>query len=57
MNTRDISGFLGFSSGLAVLLLLVFGVLQLLHIPSGSFLDWMIGIASFWWLLVIVTVP
>ncbi|MEL7316985.1 MAG: hypothetical protein AAFN08_18905, partial [Cyanobacteria bacterium J06559_3] len=31
--------------------------LQWLHIPSGSFLDWMIGIASFWWLLVIVTVP
>jgi hypothetical protein len=57
MNTRDISGFLGFSSGLAALLLLVFGVLQLLHIPSGSFLDWMIGIASFWWLVVIVTVP
>ncbi|MGF1523032.1 MAG: hypothetical protein ACFBSF_12015 [Leptolyngbyaceae cyanobacterium] len=57
MTFKDIGGFLIFSSSLALLLLLVFGVLQWLHIPSGSFLDWMIGIASFWWLLVIVTVP
>ncbi|MEO1207966.1 MAG: hypothetical protein AAFX78_00345 [Cyanobacteria bacterium J06638_20] len=57
MNTKDISGFLIFSSLLALLLLLVFGVLQWLHIPAGSLLDWMIGIASFWWLLIIVTIP
>lgn len=57
MNARDISGFLIFSSLLALLLLLIFGVLQWLHIPAGSLLDWMIGIASFWWLLIIVTIP
>lgn len=57
MTSKDIGGFLIFSAALALMLLLVFGILQWLHIPSGSFLDWMIGIASFWWLLVIVTVP
>ena len=37
--------------------LLGFGGLQWFQIPAGSFLDWVIGGASFWWLLVIVTVP
>lgn len=40
-----------------ILSVLVFGGLQGLHIPAGSFLDWVVGIASFAWLLVIVTVP
>jgi hypothetical protein len=57
MRSQEIGNFLAFTLGLALLLLLVFGVLQWLHVPSGSFLDWLIGIASFWWLLVIVTVP
>ncbi len=43
--------------GIVVVVLLAFGVLQWFHIPTGSFLDWVIGGASFWWLLVIVTVP
>lgn len=46
-----------FSAGLVVLLLLAFGLLQWLHVPAGNFLDWIIGGASFWWLVVIVTVP
>ncbi|MEA5512544.1 hypothetical protein [Nodularia sp. UHCC 0506] len=37
--------------------LLGFGGLQWFQIPAGNFLDWVIGGASFWWLLVIVTVP
>jgi hypothetical protein len=49
--------YLRFGSGLVVLLVLVFGVLQWLHISVGSFLDWVVGITSFAWLLVIVTVP
>ncbi|MCJ8282618.1 MAG: hypothetical protein MJK14_23045 [Rivularia sp. ALOHA_DT_140] len=36
---------------------LAFGILQWFHVPAGNFLDWIIGGASFWWLLVIVTVP
>ena len=49
--------FASFTVGLVFLLLLVFGLLQWLHLPAGSFLDWTIGGATFWWLLVIVTVP
>ncbi|HEY9794502.1 MAG TPA: hypothetical protein V6D30_02585 [Leptolyngbyaceae cyanobacterium] len=49
--------FISFSLGLVVLVLASFGVLQWLHIPAGSLIDWVIGAASFWWLLVIVTVP
>jgi hypothetical protein len=43
--------------GIVVAVLLGFGVLQWFHVPAGNFLDWVIGGASFWWLLVIVTVP
>jgi hypothetical protein len=43
--------------GIVVSVLLGFSVLQWFHIPTGNFLDWVIGGASFWWLLVIVTVP
>jgi hypothetical protein len=49
--------FIGSSLGIVVLVLLAFSVLQWFHIPTGNFLDWVIGGASFWWLLVIVTVP
>jgi hypothetical protein len=43
--------------GIVVTFLVAFGVLQWFHIPAGNFFDWIIGGASFWWLLVIVTVP
>ena len=49
--------FLSFSVGLVILVLGAFGVLQWMDIPTGNFIDWVIGAASFWWLLVIVTVP
>ncbi|NEP89453.1 MAG: hypothetical protein F6K18_22930 [Okeania sp. SIO2C2] len=49
--------FASFTVGLALILLLTFGILQWLHISVGSFLDWVIGGACFWWLLLIVTVP
>ncbi|MBW4594153.1 MAG: hypothetical protein KME46_14840 [Brasilonema angustatum HA4187-MV1] len=49
--------FIGSSFGIMVLVLLGFSVLQWFHIPTGNFLDWVIGGANFWWLLVIVTVP
>jgi hypothetical protein len=48
-------GFIGFCVIFGALVLLAFGVLRWLHIPSGNLIDWLIGIASFWWLLVIVT--
>ncbi|MBE9178857.1 hypothetical protein IQ268_09825 [Oculatella sp. LEGE 06141] len=46
-----------FSVVLACVLLLVFAVLQWLQIPTGNFLDWVVGAASFGWLMVVVTVP
>jgi hypothetical protein len=49
--------FAGFSVGLFLLVLFCFGILQWLNIPTGNFLDWVIGGATFWWLLLIVTVP
>lgn len=43
--------------GVVFFVLLVYGILQLLHVPTGSFLDWVIAVAIFEWLLAIVTVP
>ena len=41
----------------SLLVLVVFVVLQWLGVPAGRWLDWVIGIASFWWLLALVTLP
>ncbi len=49
--------FINFTIALLIILLIAFSVLQSLHISAGTFLDWLIGGATFWWLLVIVTVP
>jgi type II secretory pathway component GspD/PulD (secretin) len=49
--------FAGFGAGTGLLLLLIFAILQWLHVPAGSFIDWVIAIAIFEWLLLIVTVP
>jgi hypothetical protein len=57
MNSGELGNFGRFTVGLVLLILLAFGILQWLHIPSGHFVDWVIGAASLWWLLVIVTVP
>lgn len=47
--------FYGFGGGF--LALVAFFVLQWLNIPVGNLVDWLIGIASFWWLLAVVTIP
>lgn len=49
--------FLGFNFGFVIFVLLIFAGLQWLDISAGSFLDWVIAIAIFEWLLVLVTVP
>ncbi|MGL5081784.1 MAG: hypothetical protein ACRC8A_09885 [Microcoleaceae cyanobacterium] len=54
---RTSFNFAGLSVGLAGLTLATFAVLKWINIPVGSFLDWIIGGAIFWWLLLIVTVP
>jgi hypothetical protein len=57
MNSRDFGRFVGFGVVFSLLVLLVFIILYWLQIPAGRFLDWFIGLASFWWLLIIVTFP
>lgn len=49
-----------FINSIVVIILAVlvgFSGLRWFEVPAGSFLDWIIAGASFWWLLVIVTVP
>ena len=45
------------SFGIGFLSLIVFFILQWLQIPAGNLADWLIGIASFYWLLAITTIP
>ncbi|MDZ8188665.1 MAG: hypothetical protein RMX96_27905 [Nostoc sp. ChiSLP02] len=52
-----INFFISSIASIAVVVLAAFGLMQWLHLPTGNFLDWVIAGASFWWLLVIVTVP
>jgi len=56
-NSKSLGNFIAFSVGLVLIVLVTFGLLTWLHIPTGNFLDWIVGTASFWWLMAIVTVP
>lgn len=56
-NTYSYYWYFGFNFGVSFLVLVTFFLLQWLHIPTGNLIDWVIGVASFWWLLAIVTVP
>ena len=57
MPSKSLGNFIIFSIGLVLIVLVTFGLLTWLHIPTGNFLDWIVGTASFWWLMAIVTVP
>lgn len=57
MKDNQFGGFVFIAFMLTVVVLLVFGLLQWLEVPTGQMIDWVVGIASFWWLLVIVTLP
>ncbi len=57
MRHTRFGSFVGGALGLSLGVVLVFGLLRWLGMPSGQLLDWMIGLASFWWLLVVVTIP
>ncbi len=43
--------------GVGFMALLVVIILHWLQIPAGTLVDWFVGIASFYWLLAIVTIP
>ncbi len=49
--------YISFSISLGIIAAILAGILQWLNISAGSLVDWLIGIASFWWLLIIVTIP
>ncbi|MGK7944040.1 MAG: hypothetical protein AB4058_06195 [Microcystaceae cyanobacterium] len=49
--------YLGFGVGATLLGLITFLILQLLNVPSGNLVDWLIGVGIFWWLLTIVIIP
>lgn len=42
---------------ITVLILALFATLQHLNIPAGTFVDWLIGLGTFWWLMGITTIP
>ncbi|MEM7105512.1 MAG: hypothetical protein AAF502_20410 [Bacteroidota bacterium] len=44
-------------TGVVFLTLIVFGILHWTNLPMSYFFDWLIIVASFWWLLLITTVP
>ena len=49
--------YLSFSVSLGILAVIIGGIVQWFNISAGNLVDWGIGIASFWWLLVIITIP
>lgn len=51
------SKYISLTVGLGILATVLAGIIQWLDISAGSLVDWIIGIASFWWLLAIVTIP
>jgi hypothetical protein len=51
------SNVAGLNFGLIFCALIAFGILNWLQIPTGSFLDWAIGIGILEWTFIIVTVP
>lgn len=42
---------------MAVAALIVFFGLHWLHVPVGSLVDWLVGVAIFWWLGLVTTLP
>ncbi|MEA5533554.1 hypothetical protein [Crocosphaera sp. XPORK-15E] len=56
-NSYRYYGYFSFSAGFGFLILVAFFVLQWLQIPAGNLIDWVIGVGSFWWLMVIITIP
>ncbi|MEZ4380396.1 MAG: hypothetical protein R3A79_03555 [Nannocystaceae bacterium] len=39
------------------LLVLVFGILQWLEVSVGELVDWIVAVVTFWWLMILVTIP
>lgn len=57
MGSRNSGAFVVWGVGLTLLAMLVFAVFRWFDVPAGSLTDWLLGLATFWWLLAIVTIP
>ena len=57
MHAKSLLSFVFVSVALTLLVLLMFVTLSWMNVPTGRFLDWVVGLLCFWWLLVIATVP
>jgi hypothetical protein len=51
------NSILGYNFGLIFFALIIFGILNWFQIPTGSFIDWAIGMGIFEWAIIVVTVP
>lgn len=57
MFQKSLGAFVSYTFGLTVVTIIAFFAFNALHIESGQFIDWISGLLTVWWLLVIVTVP
>ncbi|MEM7345988.1 MAG: hypothetical protein AAF485_17250 [Chloroflexota bacterium] len=57
MALRSFGNFLISGIVITIFVFVTFATLQWLEIPAGNFIDWLVGIVSFWWLLFIVSLP
>jgi len=51
------TGFVIRGFALTLLILLAFALTRWFNLEAGRLVDWVIGVVTFWWLLVITTVP
>lgn len=54
---RDFTRYLLAAVVLTLLVVVALVTLNLLDIPAGDLVDWVVGIVSVWWLLLVTTVP
>jgi hypothetical protein len=57
MSYKSTSSSIPYLLGISTMLIIVYVVLTILHIPAGNMIDWITGIVAFWWLTGITTLP
>jgi hypothetical protein len=57
MRARHSGSFVVAGVGMTLVAMLAFAIFRWFDVPVGSLVDWLLGLATFWWLLAIVTIP
>jgi hypothetical protein len=57
MTSKDLNALTGLTIALVIVGLIAFAILRWLGVYTGNFLEWSLGVAIFWWLAVVVTIP